>query len=35
MELVAKSSDEDEIMEALKNIAVSHTVIVTAVTGKD
>ncbi|KAI9288175.1 ER membrane protein SH3 [Umbelopsis sp. AD052] len=31
--LVAKSNDEDEIMEALKNIAVAHTIIVTAVTG--
>ncbi|KAM3583837.1 hypothetical protein VKS41_003808 [Umbelopsis sp. WA50703] len=33
IELIARSKDEDEIAEALKNIAVAHTVIVTAVTG--
>lgn len=33
IELVAKSNNEDDIMEALKNIAAAHTIIVTAVTG--
>jgi predicted DNA-binding protein with PD1-like motif len=33
IELVAKSDNEDDIMEALKNIAAAHTIIVTAVTG--
>jgi hypothetical protein len=35
IELVATSKDQDEIAEALKNIAAAHTIIVTAVTGKN
>lgn len=34
IEIVATSNDQDEIAEALKNIAAAHTIIVTAVTGK-
>ncbi|CAO3664377.1 unnamed protein product [Umbelopsis vinacea] len=33
IEIVATSNDQDEIAEALKNIAAAHTIIVTAVTG--
>jgi hypothetical protein len=32
---VASSNNEDEIIDALKNIAAAHTIIVTAVTGEN